>query len=88
MSVAVTGSSPLMDLMKLKALSILADGRVRINFVNTDKYFPSFIFGFYIDSSAGQDGGLWFSDTNLNSDDLDHMAAYQGKDIDRVQIAD
>ncbi len=36
--------------------------------------FAANAFGFYLDSP----GGLWYSDTDLNSDGMDHMYAYQG----------
>ena len=35
-------------------------------------------FGYYLDSSANNGGGVFYSDTDENSDDLDHMYAYQG----------
>jgi hypothetical protein len=66
-------------------ISILADGTVRLNFVDTGVTFAGNAFGFYLDSSLAPDGGIWFSDTNLNSDGLDHMAAYQGVG-DTIQI--
>ncbi len=62
-----------------KILSIMADGSVKVNFVDTGKDFATNLFGYYLDSSATGGGGLWRSDTYLNEDNLDHMAAYQGK---------
>jgi len=38
--------------------------------------FASNKFGYFLDSSHDSDGGIWFSDTSLNSDGKDHMAAY------------
>ena len=35
-------------------------------------------FGYYLDSSAQSDGGVFYSLTGANSDNLDHMYAYQG----------
>ena len=32
------------------------------------------------------DGGFWYSDTGLNADSGDHMYAYQGQNIDTVQL--
>ena len=59
----------------------------------TGVFFSGNSFGFYLDSSAagkngaGQDkGGRWHSDTSLNVDGDDHMAAYQGNDSDVVQV--
>ncbi len=62
-----------------RILSIMADGSVKVNFVDTGKDFAANLFGYYLDSSATAGGGLWHSDTYLNEDSLDHMAAYQGK---------
>jgi hypothetical protein len=59
-------------------VSILADGSVRVNFVDTGIDFAANNFNFYLDSTGNAGGGLWYSDTGLNSDGVDHMAAYQG----------
>jgi hypothetical protein len=68
-------------------LSILADGSVIVNFTDTLVNFASNQFGYYIDSTYyGASGGLWHSDTSLNNDGLDHMAAYQGKNVDTIKI--
>ncbi|MCP4113944.1 MAG: DUF4114 domain-containing protein [Desulfobacteraceae bacterium] len=70
-------------------MSILADGSVYINFSDTGIDFAGNSFGYYLDSRSshpGWTGGLWYSDTNLNVDGADHMAVYQGKGIDTVQI--
>jgi hypothetical protein len=56
-------------------LSILADGSVRVNGVDSGIDFAGNAFGYYVNSA----GGLWSSDTALNSDGMDHMYAYQGK---------
>jgi len=54
-------------------LSVLADGSIIVNFNDTGTDFPSTWFGFYLDSSD-TGGGIWYSDTALNSDGEDHMA--------------
>ncbi|MCI5162245.1 MAG: DUF4114 domain-containing protein [Candidatus Electrothrix sp. AX5] len=60
-------------------LSILANGTVNINNSNAG-VFAANDFGFYLDSSGADSirGGRWYSDTSHNSDDMDHMGAYQG----------
>lgn len=40
--------------------------------------FSGNVFGFYLDSSAQTGGGVFYSDTAANTDDQDHMYAYQG----------
>ena len=59
-------------------VSILDDGSVKVNFADTGIDFNSNSFNFYLDSSANNGGGLFYSDTDLNADGVDHMAAYQG----------
>jgi len=44
-----------------------------------DADFGSVWFGYYLDSSAGDHGGIWYSDTSLNADGYDHMFAYAGQ---------
>jgi hypothetical protein len=69
-------------------ISILADGSVRVNFIDTGIDFAGNSFGFYLDSRQGHPGwtgGLWHSDDSFNADDQDHMAAYQGVG-DMIQI--
>lgn len=63
-------------------LSIMGDGSVFLNHADTGVDFTSSNFGYYL----GSVGSTWYSDTGLNSDGLDHMAAYQGKDLDTVRI--
>jgi hypothetical protein len=66
-------------------VSIKADGSVHVNFGDTGVDFNANVFGYYLDATTdGQ--SIWYSDTSLNSDGMDHMAAYQGKDIDTVQL--
>ena len=60
-------------------ISIKADGSVFVNFADTGVNFAANSFGFYLDSSAFANGGFWRSDTALNGDGLDHMAAYRGE---------
>lgn len=67
------------------SLAILADGSVIVNFVDTGVDFASGnTFGFYLNVAAT--GQRWYSETGLNTDGLDHMAAYQGNDSDVIQI--
>ena len=67
-------------------LSIKADGSVYVNFSDTGVDFAGNLFGYYLDSSHYSNGGLWHSDTALNSDGEDHMFAYQGTNTDTVQL--
>ena len=67
-------------------LSIMADGSVRVNFTDTGIDFSGNNFGFYLDSSYYVNGGLWHSDTALNTDGADHLAVFQGTDTDTVQM--
>lgn len=60
-------------------LSALGGGDTGVDFAGNN-------FGFYLDSSSYTNGGLAHSDTSLNSDNLDHMYAYQGNDLDVVQL--
>lgn len=66
-------------------LSVLADGSITVNFNDAGTDFPSTWFGFYLDSSD-TGGGIWYSDTALNSDGEDHMAVFQGTDTDWVVL--
>ena len=70
---------------------------VHINTVDTTFDFPSLTFGYYLDSTGNtlvdpatglviSSGGLWHSDTSLNADGFDHMAAYQGNNLDWLQL--
>jgi len=63
-------------------LSILADGSVRLNFVDTGVDFAGNNFGFYLTTP---EQFTYFSNTLLNPDQKDHMGAYQGKG-DEIQI--
>jgi len=63
-------------------LSIKADGSVWVNLADTGVDFAGNAFGYYLNSPQG----LFRSDTSLNADSFDHMYAYQGKNIDTVQL--
>ena len=68
-------------------LSIQADGGVRVGGTLIEGVnFASTNFGYYLDSSYYDNGGLFHSNTALNDDESDHMYAYQGTG-DIVQIA-
>jgi len=69
-------------------LSIHADGSVFVNFEDTGINFASNNFGYYLDSSYYNRGGLFHSDSALNADGMDHMAAYRGTNSDTVQLPD
>ena len=66
-------------------LSRLLDGSIRVNGTDTGIDFSG-AFGYFLDSSYYTAGGLFHSDTALNTDGKDHMLAYQGTDTDTVQI--
>lgn len=65
-------------------LSIRSDGSVMVNFGDTGLDFAANEFGFYLDVNAT--GNTYFSDTGLNADGFDHMAAYQGTGDTTVQL--
>ncbi|WDP90751.1 MAG: DUF4114 domain-containing protein [Desulfobacter sp.] len=46
--------------------------------------FSSSTFGYYI--SVGDTGNVWYSDSSLNSDESDHMLAYQGDGTDEFSV--
>lgn len=52
--------------------------------------FDTELFGFFLDSSAGAipgaPGGVWYSDSSLNTDSSDHMLAFQGNNSDQIQV--
>ena len=64
------------------SISILADGSVNVGFEDSHIDFATNAFGFYIQSVEG----TFYSDTDLNDDDFDHMVAFQGTNEDTVQI--
>ena len=65
-------------------LSIKTGGHVWVNLVDTGIVFTGNAFGYYLDSSDSDNrsSGRFYSDTQYNSDQVDHMAAYQGNDLD------
>jgi len=71
-----------------KTLAILADGSVVVSGTDSGIDFGGNSFGYYVDATVGNNNAnsIWHSDTSLNWDNVDHMAAYQGKGIDTVQI--
>jgi len=68
-----------------KTISMLLDGSILINNMDTGLDFAANQFTFYLDSSVNSGGGLFYSDTSLNSDGVDHMVAFEGVD-DLIQI--
>ncbi len=69
-----------------KRISMYADGSVLVDGDDSNIDFAGNRFGYYLDSSYYGTGGFWYSDTGLNGDGMDHMAAYQGNDSDTIQI--
>lgn len=72
-------------------VSILADGSVGLNGVDTGIDFASNVFGYYLGHEAGAVGPagnvpLFFSDSSLNAGLADMMVAYQGKGTDQITI--
>lgn len=69
-------------------ISIKADGSVFTGVTNDSGVdFAGNRFGFYLDATLGANGGLWYSDSSLNSDGMyDHLAVYQGTGLDTVQL--
>ena len=77
-------------------LSIMVDGSVKVNGIDSGINFAGNNFGYYLDSSnqtlgnPGDPGygfgGMFYSDQNLNGDGVDHMVSYQGTDTDTVQL--
>jgi len=64
-----------------KTLGIAADGSVYLNGVDTGVDFGGNAFGYYIDATIGNNNAnaVFYSDTILNADGVDHMYAYQGE---------
>ncbi len=71
-------------------LSVFADGTVKVvtdsGATTHNVNFSGGTFGYYLDSSASSGGGLWHSNTASNSDEKDHMLAYRGTGVDKIQI--
>jgi hypothetical protein len=68
-------------------LNIDENGKVWLNHADTGIIFTTNLFGCYLDSSYYVDGGFWYSDSLLNSDSMDHMYAYQGKNTDTLKTS-
>lgn len=71
-------------------IGIKDDGGVFLNSGYTGIDFAGNRFGFYIDATIGNENSnaIFYSDTSLNKDNIDHMAAYQGTNTDEVKIGD
>jgi len=69
-------------------LAISVTGDVAINYVDSGVDFQGNSLGYWFGFYAATPGGTWYSNTGLNSDQTDHMLAYQGKNIDTIQVAD
>lgn len=65
-------------------VSIKADGSVHVNFADTGVDFTKNLFGYYLDVSGT--GNRYYSQTGLNADGVDHLAAFQGTNTDTVQL--
>ncbi|WP_419663528.1 DUF4114 domain-containing protein [Desulfosarcina variabilis] len=63
-------------------LSIKNDGSVYVNFDDTGVDFSANLFGYYLSTP----NGIFYSDSTLNEDGLDHLMAYQGNDVDVVEL--
>jgi hypothetical protein len=77
-----------------KTLGIQVDGSVYLNGGDTLVDFAGNAFGYYLDATIGNNRrdasgnllpSIFYSDTLLNADGVDHMYAYQGKD-DMFQV--
>jgi hypothetical protein len=62
-------------------ITLLFDGSVKINGVDTGIDFSGNSFGYYLNTT----GNIFYSDTGLNIDKFDHMVAFQGTG-DLIQI--
>jgi len=79
------GSASTSDMVTFSLFQTAANVfETRINHVYTGINFASRTFGYYLNVVA--QGNTWYSDTDLNSDGVDHMAAYQGNDSDIVDV--
>ncbi|WP_417515002.1 DUF4114 domain-containing protein [Marinobacter sp.] len=64
-------------------LSMLADGSIGLNSVDTGIDFAGNQFGYYLGTANGP---TFYSDSSLNANGSDQMVALQGKDIDTIRI--
>lgn len=62
-------------------LGIQWDGSVFVNGADSGVNFAGNAFGYYLDATNGNNNvnAVFYSDTALNADGVDHMYAYQGK---------
>ena len=67
------------DVGDLASVSIIGNVLTSVDldglYVEDSKVFTGNAFGFYLDSSAQDGGGVFYSDTTLNVDGYDHMIA-------------
>ncbi len=63
-------------------VSIFNSGDVWVNNTDTGKNFGGNLFGYYFDTPDG----TFYSDTAKNSDDYDHMWAFQGNGTDQITL--
>lgn len=68
-------------------LSMLLSGEVRVNSISTGITFSSADFGFYLGSETTGGTPVFYSDSSLNPDGSDQMVAFQGNNVDTVQLA-
>ncbi len=66
-------------------LTLLADGTVKVNQIDTGINFAGNNFGYYL-TTPEDNGYTYYSDTSLNVDNFDHMYAYQGNNVDTITI--
>jgi hypothetical protein len=64
-------------------LSIKVDGSVYVNNIDSLIDFAGNNFGYFL---KNQPGDLFYSDSSLNTTNLDYMFAYQGTNTDTVQL--
>jgi len=71
------------------SVSFAGDGSVFVKFSDTGIDFAGNSFGYYL-TSPDDDGQIFYSDSSLNTIDnhSDHMLAYQGRNLDTVQLPD
>lgn len=66
-----------------RQLSIAGDGSVFVDAVDSGVNFDSGVFGFYLGRATGP---LFYSDSSLNRGGSDQMAAYQGNNVDILNL--
>ncbi|SER06783.1 PEP-CTERM protein-sorting domain-containing protein [Nitrosomonas sp. Nm51] len=65
-----------------KLLSFGNDGSVNINFADTGVDFADNAFGYFLDTGTN----IFYSNTDLNADGVDHMVAYRGAGTDTIGL--